>query len=330
MVLTAQMGQEGRVADRRKADRRKGVALCSQTALLEEYGTAFTDLAPQIDLRAPQDIADPAQVEFALAWKPAPDAFAPFPNLRAVFSIGAGMDPILACPSLPRDVLLRRVEDPDQADQMAGFAVFQTLWHHRDLFETLRAQAEGRWSRVSGGRSPAAVPVGILGFGHMGRSIARALVGLGYPVLSLTRSAPDPEPGVTHHRQDTRAAFLSRCRILINVLPMTDATRGMLNAALFDELPQGAALIHLGRGAQLNEADLLGALASGRLSGASLDVFAQEPLPADHAFWRHPRILVTPHTASEAEPPAIVASVLSGLAALDRERAGAGGSRGQE
>lgn len=293
----------------------KGVALCERLDLMRLFGPYFA-AEPTLDLRPPERIADPSEIEFALAWRPGQEAFTPYPNLRAVFSIAAGTDGITASRSLPRDIPLIRLRDPDQALQMAGFAVFQVLWHHRGMADLIAAQARHEWARRAGGASPARRRIGILGLGFMGRQIARSLAALGYPVTSLTRHPPDPEPGVTHLTQDRRAAFLAGTDILINVLPMTPETRGLLDRALFDALPRGAALIHMGRGGQLVEEDLLAALDSGQLSGASLDVFATEPLPRGHPFWDHPKILVTPHIAGEAEAGAVVENVRRGMEAL--------------
>ncbi len=295
-----------------------GVSTCRELDLHAMFGPAFADLAPDIALLTPDAVTDPGAVDFVLSWAPPADAFAPYPNLRGIFSIAAGMDAILACPSRPEGVPVFRVEDPDQAAQMAGFAAFQIVWHHRKMRQHITDQAREVWNRPDGGRSPARVRVGVMGFGFMGRAVARGAVALGYPVATLSRSVQDhPEAGMTHYTDTDRGAFLARTDILINVLPMTPATNGLFDATLFSALPQGAAFVHLGRGAQLDEDALLAALESGHLSGASLDVFAPEPLLPGHAFWSHPGILVTPHTASEAEPPAVVQNVVAHLDALN-------------
>ncbi|MGR3465680.1 2-hydroxyacid dehydrogenase [Limimaricola sp.] len=294
----------------------KGVALCDRLDLMRIFGAHF-EAEPGLELHSPDRVETPDEIEFALAWRPGPEAFAPYPNLRAVFSIAAGTDGITVSRSLPRGIPLIRLRDPDQALQMAGFAVFQVLWHHRGMADLLTAQTHHEWARTPGGASPARRRIGILGLGHMGRQIARSLVALGYPVTSLTRSPPEPEPGVAHLTQADRAAFLARTDILINVAPMTEETRGLLDRALFDALPRGAALIQLGRGGQLVETDLIDALDRGQLSGASLDVFATEPLPKGHPFWDHPKILVTPHVAGEPEPKAVVENVRRGMEELD-------------
>ncbi|MGI3167789.1 2-hydroxyacid dehydrogenase [Pseudooceanicola sp. C21-150M6] len=293
-----------------------GVATCSALDLKRLFSKSFAEHAPEITLLGPEEVTDPAAVQFALTFKPAADAFTAYPNLRAVFSAGAGVDGIEHCPSLP-DVPLYRVEDPDQALQMAGFAVFHVLWHHRQMAEAVRAQARHDWARRITGLSPTLRRVGIMGYGHMGRAIGKALADLGYPVTTLSRRPPEPgDARMVHMLTADLDAFLSQQDIVINVLPLTPETQGLLDAGFFAKLPQGAALIQLGRGAHLVEGDLLAALDSGHLSGASLDVFAVEPLPKDSPLWDHPGVLVTPHVASIPQHRAVVATVRRGLREL--------------
>jgi glyoxylate/hydroxypyruvate reductase A len=149
--------------------------------------------------------------------------------------------------------------------------------------------------------------VGIAGLGVLGTSVARALAGIGYAVRGWSRSpkADLPEGVEAFHGDAARADFLAGCDTLVCLLPLTDATRGVLDAALFAQLPRGAQLVNVGRGAHLVEADLLAALDDGHIASAVLDAFVQEPLPPDHPFWRHPRITVTPHVATRTRPEAI-------------------------
>ncbi|SNR56807.1 NAD(P)-dependent oxidoreductase [Puniceibacterium sediminis] len=294
-----------------------GVLACRVLDLRDLYGAVFADVAPQITLLTPEEVTNPESVDFVLSWAPPKDAFTPYPNLRGIFSIAAGMDAIMACPSRPKDVPVFRVEDPDQAAQMAGFAAFHIIWHHRKMRQYLEDQTHEIWNRPNSGRSPAKVRVGVMGFGFMGRAVARGAAALGYSVATLSRSMPaEPEAGMVHFVDADRSDFLARTDILVNVLPMTPATKGLFDADLFSALPNGAAFIHLGRGRQLDDAALLAALDSGQLSGASLDVFAPEPLLPGHPFWSHPKIFVTPHTASEAEPTAVAANVVKHLSAM--------------
>jgi glyoxylate/hydroxypyruvate reductase A len=305
-----------------------GVALCDRFDLIATYGDAFA--ARGMRLVAPEAVDDPAAVDFALAFDPPAGGFAPYPGLRAIIGIGAGVERILACPSRPESVPVIRQTDDDQADQMAGFALWHVLYWHRRFDAMLAAQAEGRWLTGAGatqpggadwpGPSPKAFPVGVLGFGFLGRRIAAAALTLGYPVRTFSRGAPEPLAGAEHFHGDGLAAFLSGVRALVAVLPHTPATEGMLDRALFDALPAGAVLINIGRGAHLVEADLIPALDSGRLAGASLDVFRAEPLPPDHPFWADPRIVVTPHAASDATAEAVADTARRALDALAEGR----------
>ncbi len=294
-----------------------GVASCSYVDVFLHFGAAFKEFAPELTILPEDEIEDPEAVRFIVTFKPDDGVFDRFPNVEAVFSLGAGVDAILSCASLPEGMPVFRVNDPAQATQMAGFAAFHVLWHHRGMTQYLENQANALWDRPRTSRSPGIVRVGVMGFGHMGRAIAAALVHLGYDVACWSRSMPDnPEPGVDHFDFDGQDEFLKGCQILINVLPLTDQTNGILNADLFAKLPEGACLVQLGRGQHLVDQDLLSALESGHIGGASLDVFSTEPLPAEHVFWSHPKIVVTPHTACAPEIRTVVQTVRDGLAQI--------------
>lgn len=294
-----------------------GVVINQGFDILEFHGAAFAQYAPELTLLRPDEVTDPAAVEFLLTFRPPADAFVPYPNLKAVVSAAAGVDAILSCPSLPKGVPVLRVEDDDQALQMAGFAAFHVLWHHRRMDLHLEDQANEVWNRPLFGRSPLERRVGVMGFGLMGRAVAKGIAALGYSTASLSRRSPEPsEPGVDHFLDADRDAFLARSDILINVLPLTPATQNVMDADLFAKLPKGASIINLGRGEHLDEEALLAALDSGHIAGASLDAFAVEPLREGHPFWSHPRVLVTPHTASAPETRGVVASIRAGLQRL--------------
>ncbi|MCV0378520.1 NAD(P)-dependent oxidoreductase [Nitratireductor sp.] len=284
----------------------EGVFLSAAYDLREIFAEALAPHADKIRLRHPHEIDDPETIRFALCWRPADDAFLPYPNLRLASSIAAGVDSIISCPSLPADALVTRVRDEDQGDVMAGFAAWHVVWHHRTMRHHIVHEAKHEWARLISARMkpPRETPVGILGFGLMGRAIARAVTAMGFPVVAAVRNAPrDAMPGVRFESGEGAAERVAeQAAILINVLPLTAQTRGLLDLDFFNRMPVGAALIQLGRGEHLIEADLLKALDSGRLSSASLDVFDIEPLPAEHPFWADERILVTPHQASDCSP----------------------------
>ncbi|WP_248304799.1 NAD(P)-dependent oxidoreductase [Breoghania sp. L-A4] len=292
----------------------EGVYLSATLDIEQHIGAAFDAHRGAIRLRRPEDIDDPKAVRFAVAWQPSDFAFERYPNVKMVASIAAGVDSIVNCPSLPDDAVVTRVRDDSQGDLMAGFAAWHVIWHHRAMQVHLDAQAQGRWrrQRFDNVVRPRDCPVGILGFGLMGRAVARAVTGMGFPVIAAVRSAPKGEamPGVSFETGPGSAQrTAARARMLINVLPLTEATRDILSAGLFDQMPMGAVLIQLGRGEHLVEADLDAALDSGRLSAASLDVFRREPLPPEHPWWRDPRILITPHQASDTAPELVARQI---------------------
>ncbi len=285
--------------------------------LWPHYSEIFAKDAPELTVMRREDITDSAQVDFVFTFIPPADVFEGMSGLKAIFSAGAGTDAIMACPSRPESVPVYRVEDADQALQMAGFAAFHVLWHHRDMGRYVAQQAQGKWSRTVTGLSPSYRRVGVLGFGHMGRAIAKGLMGLGYAVAGYSRRAPDPaEPGVQHFHGEGLDDFLAQTDILINVLPLTSTTRGMIDAGFLQKLPQGAALVQIGRGGQVVEDELMAVLDSGHLSGASLDVFETEPLPQEHPLWAHPKVLITPHVASIPERRFVVQSIRERLSSL--------------
>lgn len=285
-----------------------GVYLSRSLDLPALFDDAFARLAPEIDLRPPETIADPAAVRFAVCWEPPADGFTPYPNLGFAASIAAGIDGILACPSLP-DVPVTRVHDPEQARVMAGHVVWNVLWWHRRFADRLAAQAARRWQRLPH-HAPSTVTIGILGLGLMGRAAAEALIALGFRVVAWARTDRGAFDGVTLETgPEGLGRVVRQADFLVDLLPLTEATRGILGAELFAEMPKGSVLIQVGRGGHLDETALLAALDGDRLAGASLDVFAVEPLPADHPFWSHPKVLVTPHDAAEAGFETVVASI---------------------
>ena len=306
----------------------EGVYLSASLDLEAAYGDAFARLELPVRIRAPDAVTDPSRIAFALAWRPADDAFAPYPGLAHVGSIAAGVDNVLACPSLPAGVAVTRVVDPAQADMLASWTLAHVVWHQRGL-EAMRArQREARWVRAA---PPAARdwPVGVLGAGRIGRRVAGLLARAGYPVRIASRTAPDPDalpPGViAAHGDDAIGRVAAASRVLANLLPLTDATRDVLDAALFARLPAGAVLLQFGRGEHLVEQDLLEALDSGRLANASIDVTAVEPLPASHPFWREPRIFLTPHVAAETDPDTVARQTAEAALAVAAGRAPAHG-----
>jgi glyoxylate/hydroxypyruvate reductase len=236
----------------------------------------------------------PDDIEFAVVWGTAD--LGKLGRLRAVLSLGAGVDHLLRNPTISPDVPIVRMVEAGLADGMREYVLLNVLRHHRDMQTLEGNQARCRWA-------PFAVPlakdrtVGVMGLGALGADAGQSLVRFGFRVIGWSRR-PKTLSGIRVFTEDDRPAFLRQTEILVCLLPLTAETSDILDKTVFASLPKGAAVINAARGEHLVDADLLSALESGHLSGATLDAFRTEPLPPDHPFWRHPRITVTPHCAS--------------------------------
>ena len=275
-----------------------------------EWAECFARKAPQLEFRQWPLDADPARVRYLAAWEP-PEDLARFPNLELVFSVGAGIDQFDFSRVPPQLPVLRMVE-PGIVDGMVEYATLAVLALHRDWPVYREQQRAGVWAahRV---RPAASRRVGVLGLGMLGQAVLARLRGFGFPCAGWSRSQHAIDGVECHAGTAALPAFLARTDILVCLLPLTPATRGILDARLFALLPPGAALVNCGRGGHLVQDDLLAALDGGRLSAAVLDVCDPEPLPADHPFWRHPRIVLTPHIASMTQPETAVDAVLENI-----------------
>jgi glyoxylate/hydroxypyruvate reductase A len=264
---------------------------------------------PGLDVRIWPQVGDPADIDIALVWRPPLGELARYPNLKAILSLAAGIDGLIADPKLP-DVPIARMVDPSLTRTMTEYVLLAVLRHHREFDRFERAQRAREWAYAF---PPQAADrrVGIMGLGELGRAAARALVTHGFQVLGWSRSPKAVDGVVSYAGRSELHAFLHRTEILVCLLPLTAETIGILCAATFAELPHGACVINVARGQHLVEADLIEALDSGHLGGATLDVFREEPLPPGNPLWDHPKVLVTPHVASYSVP----ATAADGVAA---------------
>ncbi len=267
---------------------------------------------PQLDFRLWPEIGDPAEVQYLAAWEPPADIRATFPNLRVLFSSGAGVDQF-KFDQLPADLPIVRMVEPGIIQGMAEYVSWAVLSLHRDMPTYQRQQREhSRWMPIQV-RPAAQRRVGVLGLGSLGQAVLGQLRNFGFDCAGWSRSRHAVDGVQCFAGAEELGAFLGRSELLICLLPLTEATRGFLNAGLFAQLPAGASLIHVGRGPQLIAADLLAALARGRLKHAILDVTDPEPLPSSHAFWQHPQIWLTPHIASMTQPETAAEVVLENI-----------------
>ncbi|SDI30619.1 2-hydroxyacid dehydrogenase [Propionivibrio dicarboxylicus] len=287
------------------------------------YASLLRAALPEWSVAAWPAPVDPAAVTHVAAWAPPPGFFAPFGQLRTVFNLGAGVDALLTRDDLPASVDIVRLTDAGMAAQMTEYCLYGVLHWQREMDAYRRQQAEGVWLQRQT-RLRADVRVGILGLGELGGRVARDLVGMGYRVGGWSRRRRELDGVVCRHGDDGLNETLASSDVVFCVLPATAATRHLLDAARLACLPEGAALINAGRGSLIDEAALLARLDDGGLRFAMLDVFSEEPLPAGHPFWRHPRVIMTPHVAADTVAEEAVRQIAARLGGGDGGAAPAG------
>ncbi|MCA3360004.1 MAG: glyoxylate/hydroxypyruvate reductase A [Roseomonas sp.] len=268
-------------------------------AALAEWQGCFAEFLPGLTLRWWDDPSlDPTAIDYALVWAPEAGRLRRFVNLKAIFGAGAGVDLITRDPDWPSHVPLVRCVPPEAGQRMAEYVIWAALSIVRDARRMVSAQHSGHWDEFEPARTARDYRLGIMGLGEIGQAVAQAVRAVGFQVQGWSRT-PKNLPGIRGFAgADERDAFLASTDILVCLLPATPETAGMIAAPLLSCLPKGASLIQVGRGMHHNMADILAALGTGQLAGAIMDVFDQEPLPADHPAWRHPRITISPHNAS--------------------------------
>jgi len=251
---------------------------------------------PDLEIEIWPQVKDPAAVDAILVWIPPEGGLGQFSSLKAIQSLGAGVNQ-LDLTGLPRGVPVARLVDPGLTVSMRDYCVWAVLRHYRGLDLHAENQPLKKWVYYIP-PPKSAVSVGVMGLGELGGEVARAVADLGFSVRGWARSPKTIDRVECFSGSGGLAAFAAGTDILICLLPLTPETRGILARPLFEMLPKGARLINVGRGDHLVEPDLLAALESGRIARATLDVFSREPLPPEHPFWSHPKVTVTPHVAA--------------------------------
>jgi glyoxylate/hydroxypyruvate reductase len=275
------------------------------------WAELFALKAPQMPFRIWPDVGDAEQVRFLAAWEPPAQIATAFPKLEVLFSVGAGVDQF-DFSTVPSSIPVVRMVEDGLTACMTEYVCFSVLALHRDMPTYLDQQRRSEWHEHPV-RPAHTRRVGVMGMGTLGRAALAQLRQLGFDCAGWNRSRRN-EPGVRCYAGPNELEeFLARTDILVCLLPLTPETRGILSRKVFDALPSGASVVNAGRGGHLVEADLLQALDSGQLNAAILDVCEPEPLPAQHPFWNHPRIWLTPHVASMTQPETAVESVLENL-----------------
>lgn len=275
----------------------------------EEWRTLLCAEIPDLDFRVAPEIGNPEDIEAALVWGRALDQLKNFPNLRMIASLGAGVDHVMAERHLiPDGVPLTRLVDPAMTAQMTEWCVMATLNHLRRWDDYRELHRQRRWEELAV-PIPWDTTIGVLGLGELGGDCTRVLAAMGYQVRGWSRSPRERDDITCFHGHDSLQAFLAPCDVVICLLPLTPETEGILNAQTFGWMKRGAHVINAARGRQIVDADLIAAIDSGHLSGATLDVQHPEPMPQDHPFWFHPRVMTFAHVAALTVPRTCVPQI---------------------
>ncbi len=251
----------------------------------------------------------PEEIKYFAGFRPPPGFFKTLPNLQAVFSLGAGVDGFLRDPDFPKHLPLVRFVDPTLMHEMAQYVVMHVLIAHRGQRFFDAAQHQSKWQQHMLARPSRDTRIGILGLGDIGATIATDLLPFDFQLSGWSRSRKTVTGVKSFAGAGELPLFLAQCDYCVCVLPLTDDTKGIMNAALFAQLPKGAWVINVARGGHLIEEDLIAALDRGHLAGAVLDVFQTEPLGTESPIWQHPKITATPHIAGITDAQAALAYV---------------------
>ncbi|MDO8278621.1 MAG: glyoxylate/hydroxypyruvate reductase A [Burkholderiaceae bacterium] len=296
------------------------IVFCSLDARADDWLQSLRDALPDAQVQEWAPGAPPA--EYAVVWRAPQQFFDAQPGLRCIFNMGAGVDALLGL-RLPPGAALVRLEDGGMGVQMAEYVCHAVIRHFREMERYEESQRAGQWAL----RKPlrrADFPVGIMGLGVLGASVARALAQFGFPLAGWSRTPKSMEGLRCYAGAAQFDEFLAATRILVCMLPLTPQTRDIMRRETLSRLLPGSYIVNVARGEHLVEEDLLALIDEGRIEGAALDVFRTEPLPAQHPFWQHPRIRVTPHSSARTLRDETVAQIAAKIRALQRGEAVSG------
>ena len=272
---------------------------------------------PEIDVRVYPDVGNENEIEYAVVWKHPHGILKRYPNLKVILSLGAGVDHILSDPDLPKDLPIVRLVDVKLTHEMCFHALHWVLHFHSDHYLYMKQQIDRKWQQQSS-IQPEDRTVGIMGLGNIGRGIGESLIDQGFKVLGWGANQKSSLGDIKYFfGKEQLSDFLVKTNILINVLPFSKDTKNMLRKDDLKSLPRGSFIINMGRGGIINEADLLSLLDENHITAAALDVFEEEPLPANNPLWNHPSVYITPHIAGQSNPKSSAKTIAENIRRIE-------------
>ena len=284
---------------------------------MEVWSSALQEAMPEMNVKVYPDEGDVNDIEYAVVWKHPRGILNQYPNLKAILSLGAGVDHVISDPELPEGLPIVRLVDKKLTHEMLLHSLHWVLHFHSDQYLYRIQQQSREWIQQSSVQSEDRT-IGIMGLGNIGKSIGDSLVNLDFNVVGWGARPKNSLGEINYYYgQEQLAVFLRQSDILINVLPLSENTKNILTKNELKLLPEGSFIINIGRGGIINESDLLSALDSGHITAAALDVFAQEPLPENNSLWTHPSVYVTPHIAGQSNPRSAAKTIAENIRLIE-------------
>ena len=285
---------------------------------MDVWSNGLKETMPEMDVRVYPDEGDVNEVEYAVVWKHPRGILNKYPNLKAILSLGAGVDHIISDPELPEGLPIVRLVDKKLTHEMCLHSLHWVLHFHSDQYLYRIQQQSREWIQQSSVQSEDRT-IGIMGLGNIGKAIGDSLINLDFKVVGWGARPKESLGGIEYYcGHEQLADFLSQTDVLINVLPLTEDTKNILTKIELAFLPKGSFIINIGRGGIINESDLLTSLDIGHITAVALDVFAQEPLPENNSLWDHPSVYVTPHIAGQSNPGSAAQTIADNIRLIEK------------
>ncbi|MBT5500002.1 MAG: glyoxylate/hydroxypyruvate reductase A [Thiotrichales bacterium] len=285
---------------------------------MEVWSSGLQEAMPEMDIKVYPDEGDVNDIEYAVVWKHPRGILKKYPNLKAILSLGAGVDHIISDSELPKGLPIVRLVDKKLTHEMCLHSLHWVLHFHSDQYLYRIQQQSREWIQQSSVQSEDRT-IGIMGLGNIGKAIGDSLVNLDFKVIGWGARPKNSTGEIEYYYgHEQLSEFLSQTDILINILPLTENTKNILTKNELKLLPKGSFIINIGRGGIINENDLLSFLNSGHINAAALDVFAQEPLPENNSLWGHSSVYITPHIAGQSNPGSAAKTIAENIRLIEK------------